>query len=121
MKKENTKIGHYGEELAYIHYINNGYKILERNFRGNRGELDLIGFKNSILVFIEVKTRYNSLYGSPKESVNKIKQNKIKNTAKYYIHAKNLYNINVRFDVVEVFVNYNNNSYNINVIANAFA
>ena len=120
MKRENTKIGLYGEDLVCKHYINNGYRILDRNYRGNRGEIDLIGYRNSILVFVEVKTRYNTYYGTPREAVNLSKQKKIKSIAKYYIHLKNLYNINVRFDVVEVFVNYSNNSYNINVIPNAF-
>jgi len=102
-------IGKCGEELACKYLEKNNYNILERNFKCMQGEIDIIAFDNSNkeLVFIEVKTRTNFNYGIPAESINHIKQQHIQNSVKYYLYLKNIQNIFIRIDVIEIVVNKN--------------
>ena len=120
MKKMNKDIGNYGEKLASKYLYLNNHRIIDVNFRTRLGEIDIISLHKNTLVFIEVKTRYNMDFGAGMESVNQSKQNKIKSVAKYYIFVNNLYDYNVRFDVCEVLLNYNNEGYKINHIEDAF-
>ena len=120
MKKMNKAIGNYGEKLACKFLSLNNHTIIDVNFRNRNGELDIVSLYEGILVFIEVKTRYNIDFGNPMESVNYNKQKKIKFLAKYYIFVNNLNDFNVRFDVCEVLLNYNNDGYKINHIEDAF-
>ncbi len=120
MKKLNKNIGDFGETLAEDYLRKLGYDILERNFACKIGELDLIGKDKTHVVFIEVKTRYDSTYGLPCEAVTVLKQYKIYKTAQYYIMIKKLYNENFRFDVVDVLLSRTDNGHKIRVIKNAF-
>ena len=97
-------IGKYGEDVAIRFLEQKGYKIIERNFSCRQGELDIIARNNEYIVFIEVKTRSNFLYGTPIEAVGKNKQKHIFRVAKYYLHIHRLENHFVRFDVIEVFI-----------------
>ncbi|NSW91082.1 MAG: YraN family protein [Firmicutes bacterium] len=124
MNKKN--LGLLGENFA-VHYLkSNNYVILERNFRFSRfGEIDIIAKDNEYICFIEVKTRTGSVFGTPSEAVNKSKQIKIKMLAQIYIKGKGLFNKNIRFDVIEVFVDNTNEKQefkvrDINLIKNAF-
>lgn len=120
MHSYNKTIGSFGENLAENYLINNGYKILNKNFSTKIGEIDIIAKDEEYICFIEVKTRFSSYYGLPCEAVNKSKQKKIIKNAKMFILKNKLFNSNFRFDVVEVILNYNNNSHNIKIIKNAF-
>lgn len=73
-----------GEDAACIYLEKKGYKILERNFRKGYGEIDIIALNGEILVFIEVKTRTNSRFGTPFEAISQTKLNKISSGAKFY-------------------------------------
>ena len=104
---EKQKIGKFGEDLVCRYFEKNDYKILDRNFQCNQGEIDIIVFdnKNNEIAFCEVKTRTNFNYGFPSEAVNKIKQKHMINSAKYYLYRNELNDIFVRFDVIEVVIN----------------
>ena len=65
----NKTIGKYGETIAADYLINNGYKILDRNFQTRYGEVDIIGVKDDLIIFFEVKSRYTNSFGTPLESV----------------------------------------------------
>lgn len=119
MKNYNKSIGNMGEMLAANYLTKRGYKILDRNFRCKHGEIDLIGKDTNVISFIEVKSRYTTSYGLPREAVNFIKKKHIYSTAKYYIYKKKLFDYNFRFDVVEIALDFNNNHY-INLIKDAF-
>ncbi len=108
------EIGKIGEDLATEYLENIGYTIIERNFVARQGEIDIIAKDKEELVFIEVKTRTNILYGMPIDAVNEIKQKHFISTVKYYLYSKHLENEFVRLDVIEVY--YNNNAYRINHI-----
>ncbi len=113
VKKE---LGNFGEKLASEFLENNKYKILEKNFVCKQGEIDIVALDKKEIVFVEVKTRTNTMYGLPSEAVNEIKQKHIFNSAKYYIYINNLYNEFIRFDVIEVYIH--DKKYKINHIQN---
>lgn len=112
----NKEKGEVGENIASKYLLSKGAQILERNYRIKSGEIDIIAKLDNELVFIEVKSRTNKKYGYPCESVNYKKINKITNTAKYYILKNNLYDIPIRFDVVEIYFS----DRKLNHIVNAF-
>lgn len=114
----NRHIGQITENIATKYIENINYKILERNFRCNFGEIDIIADDNGYIVFIEVKYRSTTIKGLPREAVNRHKQKTIIAVAQYYIMIKNLYNVNFRFDVVELLGDINKPE--INLIKNAF-
>ena len=97
------KLGKYGEEFAAEYLKKNKYKILERNYKNRYGEIDIIACKNKVTVFVEVKTRFSSRYGSPYEAVDFYKQRRIINSAKAYLVKKGQFYSDVRFDVIEVY------------------
>ncbi len=101
---ERHAIGKYGEDVAERYLKQKGYRIIGRNFSCRQGELDIIAEDNEYLVFIEVKTRSNSIYGKPAEAVNKNKKLHMYRVAKYYLHIQKWENRFVRFDVIEVYV-----------------
>ena len=120
MKKFNKDIGTYCENLACNYLLKNNFKILQCNFKNFIGEIDIICIKNSTLIIIEVKGRYDYNFGSPKEAVSLNKQKNIIKVATSYIYNKKFNNLNVRFDVIEVYLNKINSSYKINHIEDAF-
>lgn len=81
----NQEIGKLGEDTAANLLIEKGYTILERNYRVNHLEVDIIALKDNILVFVEVKTRAVNYLVSPQEAVNYQKQRYIANAANSYI------------------------------------
>ena len=107
--------GRSGEDLAAQYLEQQGYIILERNYRLRIGEIDIIARDGEDLVFIEVKTRRSKRFGSPFEAVDVRKQKKIFNIAAVYLQGKEL---PVRFDVVAVHLN--EQDARIEVLKNAF-
>ena len=100
-------LGQIGEQLAADYYGAHGYKILERNFifpHGKRlGEIDLICFKDSELVFVEVKLRTTETFGGPLVAVDQNKQRKLVKMAKLYLMLHpDLSELNYRIDVAAV-------------------
>lgn len=102
----NTKrFGIIGEKIAQGYLINKGYEIIETNFYTKRGEIDIIAQNDKCIIFVEVKTRTNLKFGTPAMSVNSTKRKHIKSVAKTFIYLNRLYKYEVRFDVVEIFIN----------------
>ena len=99
------KFGIIGEKIAQGFLLNKGYDILETNFYTKRGEIDIIAKIDKCIVFIEVKTRSSLKYGTPAMAVNTLKKKHIKCVAKNFLHLHRLYNCEVRFDVIEIFIN----------------
>lgn len=117
--------GNTGEDSAISHLLQNGYKILFRNYRYSRfGELDIIALDGDVLCFIEVKARTSLTYGSPRESVTKHKQLKIRKMAEVFLSSHTEYQSYVaRFDFVGILHNRINNEYvvkHIELIKSAF-
>ncbi|MEK7162938.1 MAG: YraN family protein [Patescibacteria group bacterium] len=81
-----SQLGNFGENLACGYLVNNGYKIIDRNFRKPWGEIDIIAkAPDKTLVFIEVKTMEESSEGlKPEDQLTSSKLQKLKRTASLY-------------------------------------
>ena len=101
----NTRqVGREGEKIALKYLKKQGYRLLERNYYANHGEIDLIVKKAGITVFCEVKARSHDGFGTPAEAVTPRKIALIQRTALQYIKDQGLEDALIRFDVIEVFL-----------------
>ena len=98
-------IGDHGEEFAGQILQEMGYEIMERNYWTKLGEIDIIARKDQTLHFIEVKTRTQSTYGYPAESVTKTKLDNMRKAAQIYMSNRRLFWRSISFDVFEVMTN----------------
>ena len=93
--------GREGEEAAVNFLENKGMKIIFRNFRHRGGEVDIIALDDETLVFIEVKTWSSYSIDALEQAMNKEKQRRIIESAKYFLSSHREYRyMAVRFDVV---------------------
>ena len=97
----NKEIGRKGELVAANYLENNGYRIIERNFRKNRKEIDIIARINNTIAFVEVKTRFSDAYGPPEDSIDDRKIEHILDCADNYIRETN-WEGEIRFDIITV-------------------
>jgi putative endonuclease len=95
-------LGLYGETLACRELKRRGFTIVERRVRGRLGEIDIVAWDGPVLVFVEVKTRSGTGFGTPAEAVGWRKQRKLVALAHVYLARKRLAKASVRFDVVSV-------------------
>ena len=97
-------IGNQGELLARKFLEEKVYEILDENWRFRKAEIDLIAYKNPVIVFVEVKTRENNRFADPEDFVTKAKQKLLAMAAGEYIHLMNHQN-EVRFDIISILFN----------------
>lgn len=95
-------LGRSGEDRAAKYLAEQGYVVLERNYRAPYGEIDLIAMDNGMVVFVEVKTRTTDAYGAPELAVNLRKQERMVKAALGYLKFKKLHQMPCRFDVVAI-------------------
>ena len=99
---DKQRIGLLGEEAAVRLLEEKGYLIKVRNYRGGRAEIDIIAeFEDRLLVFIEVKTRNRTDYGSPASFYSKAQQRRVAAAAALYMEETG-YDWEIRFDLVAV-------------------
>lgn len=96
------ELGAWGENVACEHMISSGYDIICKNFKLKCGEIDIIGIKDEILVFVEVKTRRSTSYGIPCEAVDWRKRQRIIHAASSFQQIYKISFKEIRFDVIEV-------------------
>jgi putative endonuclease len=96
------ELGIHGEKVAEKHLMSLGYRILNRNWRWRRGEMDLITEQGDEIVFVEVKARRSQTYGPPEESINRSKQQKLIQTAYAYLSSENRDDAEWRIDVIAI-------------------
>ncbi len=118
MRNRQQQFGEKGESLAARHLKKNGYQILEQNYCNRLGEIDIIALEDKTLVFVEVKSRKSTRYGSPKWAVTPRKQRKISMIALAYLKSTGQTRARARFDVVTVTAN--RGAPRIEIIKNAF-
>lgn len=108
-----TALGKFGEDLACEYLKNQGYKIIDRNFRIRGGEIDIIAIDNNTTVYIEVKTRSSHQFGLPEESVTYHKLKFLERAAKFYRSShKNLPELE-RIDVLSIDLSAKDPHYNL--------
>jgi len=118
MPTKAQKFGKKSESLAANYLKLSGYRILERNYRNQIGEIDIIAKEGPVLVFVEVKARHTRRYGSPKQAVTPAKQAKISKTAMAYLKVTGQLRAKACFDVVAIDARYD--PPDIDVVKNAF-
>lgn len=95
-------LGEKGEDIAAAFLKKEGYKIVEQNYRTPFGEIDIIAYDGTALVFIEVKARMNPTFAVPQLAVNRKKQQHIVKSAMSYISSKRIKDKGLRFDVIAI-------------------
>jgi putative endonuclease len=97
-------IGDRGEEIAADHLADAGYRILERNYRHQRNEVDLVceDPDEEEFVFVEVKTRSGTEFGVPAASITEEKRQSLRAAARGYLHEDEAEGAPARFDVVAI-------------------
>ena len=98
----NRTAGAWGEDLALRYLIRRGYRLLARNYRKRRGEIDLIVRDDDTLVFVEVKLRRSTGFGGPLEAVTARKQATIRSLAEQYLAENQPDFETLRFDVIGI-------------------
>lgn len=96
-----NELGKKGEQLAVDYLLNKGYKIIERNYRFEKAEVDIIAQISETLAIVEVKTRSSAEFGNPQDFV---KPKQIKNLVKAvdeYVNVNGL-DVEVRFDIIAI-------------------
>jgi len=105
MAKHN-EFGKRAEQLAADYLTNKGYRILARNWRYGKEELDLVAMDGDTLVIVEVKARTSDYFGDPAEAVSKSKIKHLVQAADAFVQAHGL-DAEVRFDIVSIIQNKN--------------
>ena len=104
MGRYNKNLGDFGESFAVDFLLENGYAILERNYKTKAGEIDIIASIGNTLVFVEVKTRSSEKYGQPSEAVDYKKRKHMLSASEEYYSEAMPYS-EIRFDVIEIIAN----------------
>jgi putative endonuclease len=97
-------LGAFGEAYAARHLVDRGMVLLDRNWRCELGEIDLVLRDGDTLVFCEVKTRSSALYGTPLESVTARKAARLRRLAARWLADHQVRPRDVRLDLVGVLV-----------------
>jgi putative endonuclease len=97
-------LGARGEKAAAKYLRRHGYKVLLKNFRSGKAEVDIVARQRDWLVFVEVKTRKTEEFGLPSEAVQREKQRNLSKAALDYLRLLGNPKIHFRFDIVEVVI-----------------
>jgi putative endonuclease len=102
VSKTNQNLGKAGEDIALDFLCKRGYRIIARNYRTRYGEIDIIADDGGTVCFVEVKMRCQTRYGSPEESVSRLKQRHISRAAMSFLKDRDQLESPSRFDVVSI-------------------
>ncbi|TYP99571.1 putative endonuclease [Tenacibaculum adriaticum] len=98
---QHNELGKKGEELAIEYLQKKGYTIVEKNYRFQKAEIDVIAKKDNVLAVVEVKTRSTTFFGNPEEFVNQKKIKLLTSAIDNYVFENNL-DVEVRFDIIAI-------------------
>lgn len=114
--------GSQAEQLAAQYLTEQGYTILERNWRCSSGELDIIACTEHVVVIVEVRSRRAGSFshGSPIESVTARKIKQVRDTAKVYLYRASRSSAKIRFDVIGIILSPDGSAERMDHIMEAF-
>ena len=115
---ERAELGRWGEDLAARELKRRKYKIVERNVRVGRGELDIVATDRGETVFVEVKTRRDQAFGGARAALTHTKARQLERLAQTYLRQHADRNAAYRVDVVAIDVDPAGD-YTVDVIPNA--
>ncbi len=110
--------GAWAEDLACRHLLDQGLRLVTRNYRCRHGEIDLVMRDGPTIVFVEVRLRNRTDFGSGAESVDARKQARILSSAEHYLQRHATLLADCRFDVVSIL--QSGNTHRLEWIRNAF-
>lgn len=96
-----NELGKWGEDIAATFLQEKGYIILERDWHSGHRDIDIIARKGNALVFVEVKTRRNSIFVDPEQAVDYRKMRNLRGAMNHYMKFKQL-SLTPQFDIVTV-------------------
>ena len=98
---QHNELGEKGEQLAVDFLLKKGYNIVERNYRFDKAEVDIIAKKKDILAIIEVKTRSSTDFGNPQDFVKPKQIQRLVKAVDEYVTSNSL-DVEVRFDIIAI-------------------
>lgn len=98
---EHNEFGKKGEELAVDYLVKTGYRIVHRNYRYIKAEIDIIAQKWDVLAIVEVKSRSSDYWQNIAEIITEKKIKLLVRAANHYVLSKDL-DVEVRFDIITV-------------------
>lgn len=113
--------GARAERIAEDFLRKKGYEILDRNYRSQAGEIDIIARYHDCLIFVEVRSKKDSAFGMPEESISSVKKERLISLADAYIQSCNIEPNSWRIDVIAMEFAHNNRITRINHIINAIS
>ena len=115
---QHNDLGRKGELMAKLYLEQQGYEIMDENWCHGKAEIDLIAYKDKVIIFTEVKTRSGNYFGEPEDFVDMRKQRMLAGAADEYIYLMN-HQGEVRFDIIAILFR-NEDNYKLNHIEDAF-
>jgi putative endonuclease len=114
-------VGILGEKLAREFLRKKGYRVRELNFRCKNGEIDIIAEKDDYLVFVEVRTKTTTAFGTPEESITFAKKKRLIALALYYLNSHQNLSSSWRIDFVAIELDSKGKATRIDLIENAIS
>ena len=115
---EHNDLGKWGEDVALAYLLDQGYRLLDRNWHQGHRDLDLIMQQDDTLVIVEVRTRRRNLFMDPEQTVDTPKMLSLSKAANAYIRLHRI-SLNIRFDIVAI-TGTPSSDFTINHIEDAF-
>lgn len=100
--QHNRAVGAKGEEMAVSYLEDQGYIILDQNYAYERAEVDIVTYRDTEIVFVEVKMRRGSDFGQPEDAVDEKKKKSIFKAAEAWMYERKMEGSPVRFDVIAI-------------------
>jgi len=98
---QHNELGKKGEQLAVDYLLDKGYNIVERNYRFDKAEVDIIAQKDNTLAIVEVKTRSSIDFGNPQDFVKPKQIQRLVKAVDEYVTVNGL-DVEVRFDIIAI-------------------
>lgn len=102
MSRQRIGLGRRGEELAARELERRGWRVVERNWRCEAGEVDIVACRGATWAFVEVRTRRGEDFGTPEESLNAAKQARMAAVAEHYLAEHAIGEADWQLDLVAV-------------------
>ena len=113
------ELGIRGEKIARDFLEQNGYKIIETNYRCSEGEIDIVAQTGDTLVFVEVRTKSSRSFGTPEESITPVKMKRLHAVAAHYGQNRENLPLSQRIDVLAIQLEKSGKISRIELIENA--
>ena len=101
-----NEMGRRGERIAAVWLKSKGYRILDRNYRFGKAEIDLLARKGNVLAVVEVKMRGTGQWDPLSVSVDSRKRERLISAADHYVMENDL-DVEVRFDIIHIIYHHN--------------